>query len=145
MKKSLPTTAVQIKVAHKHGETQDQSANQVLRVFVADAYESITVFNYYPAKAPSAALALLADDVSPRISSCFEVLDFDTAVGSDKFGNIFVLRLPEQLDNALESNAKLKLWDQGNYDGMCGFVLLVSNLVHRCSKQTIPGVPVLRR
>ena len=35
----------------------------------------------------------IADDLLPRYTTCFEVLDYNTVAAADKFGNIFVLRL----------------------------------------------------
>jgi splicing factor 3B subunit 3 len=40
-------------------------------------------------------LALFADDTTPRYVTCATLLDYDTVAGADKFGNVFVLRLPE--------------------------------------------------
>eukprot|EP00924_Labyrinthula_sp_SR-Ha-C_P013060 augustus_masked-scaffold_12-processed-gene-8.0-mRNA-1 protein AED:0.23 eAED:0.26 QI:0/-1/0/1/-1/1/1/0/1238 len=87
------------------------------RLFVADSLHSMKIFSYYPTKKTTEAIALLCDDVSPRVMTAFEILDFDTIVGADKFGNIFVLRLPEDLEEALEPSIQLKLWDQANFDG----------------------------
>jgi hypothetical protein len=41
------------------------------------------------------------------------VLDYDTVAAVDKFGNVFVLRLPEGINDDVEVAAGArKLWDQ---------------------------------
>lgn len=45
-------------------------------------------------------------------------LDFNTVAGSDKFGNIFVLRLPENANDQVENPTGSRiLWDQGLLNG----------------------------
>lgn len=40
---------------------------------------------------------VFADDMSARFISCALSLDYDTMCGADKFGNIFLARLPEDI------------------------------------------------
>lgn len=42
-------------------------------------------------------------------------LDYDTVAAADKFGNIFVHRLPDSVDDAVDADTGIKaLWDMGS-------------------------------
>lgn len=85
------------------------------RVFVGDMQESVTLFKYIrpgllvsrsshggqPSREGGRFVAI-ASDILPRWVISLEVLDYSTVCGSDKFGNIFVLRLPPELAGATE-------------------------------------------
>ena len=46
------------------------------------------------------------------------ILDYDTVAAADKFGNVFVLRLPEGSNDELEASSGSRLmWDQGLLNG----------------------------
>lgn len=62
------------------------------RVVVGDMQQSFFFLEYRRAQNE---LALFADDTTPRYVTCATLLDYDTVAGADKFGNVFVLRLPE--------------------------------------------------
>lgn len=80
------------------------------RIFVGDVSDSVTLFKYEPS-APIAAnhtrgatmgrrgghFEPLAADTVPRWIVTLEVLDYNTVSAGDKFGNIFVLRVPTEL------------------------------------------------
>lgn len=61
------------------------------RIFASDQADSVHVLKYKPEECQ---LYIFADDVIPRWITDFTLLDYDTIVGSDKFENLFVLRLP---------------------------------------------------
>ena len=44
-------------------------------------------------------LCLFADDTTPRYVTCASLLDYQTCAGADKFGNVFVLRVPDGADD----------------------------------------------
>lgn len=71
------------------------------RVYVGDAQESIHFLKY---KARENRFYEFADDTIPRhiIAAC--PLDYDTIAASDRFGNIFILRLPPELSAAVEED-----------------------------------------
>ncbi|CAN0344113.1 unnamed protein product, partial [Phaeothamnion confervicola] len=61
------------------------------RVFAGDSAESLLLVRYRRAENQ---LAVVADDSLPRMTTRCCALDYDTAAGADKFGNVFVLRAP---------------------------------------------------
>ncbi|KAI6853107.1 putative splicing factor 3B subunit 3 [Hortaea werneckii] len=63
------------------------------RLICADISESLTFIVFKPAHNR---LIPFVDDTIPRWSTALSVLDYETAAGADKFGNLFVLRVPEQ-------------------------------------------------
>ena len=72
------------------------------RVIVGDIQESIFFVKY---SVPSS-LTIMADDTTPRWITSMNVLDYNTVAASDKFGNVFVLRLPDKVTR-VESSAEL--------------------------------------
>jgi len=86
------------------------------RLYVSDAHESVHIYKYRAGHGDGM-LSILADDVTPRLMTAMEVLDNDTIAGADKFGNIFILRLPNELQDAVESTKTHRLWDQSALDG----------------------------
>ena len=66
------------------------------RVFVGDMSESVFCAKYRPA---DNCFVVFADDSFPRWINTVCALDHRTVAGSDKFGNVFVLRLPEGVDD----------------------------------------------
>jgi len=47
-------------------------------------------------------LYIFADEITPRWLTANIMLDYDTAAGVDKFGNIFIARLPAQVSDEIE-------------------------------------------
>lgn len=66
---------------------------QGLRVVVADVKESITFVVFKEAENK---FIPFADDIIARHVTSFEMVDYNTVIGGDKFGNFWVLRCPDQ-------------------------------------------------
>ena len=64
------------------------------RIYVADAQESVFFMKYKKAENQ---LYIYADDTTSRYLTTQLQLDYDTICGADKFGNIFMMRLPSDL------------------------------------------------
>ncbi|KAJ2659008.1 pre-mRNA-splicing factor rse1 [Coemansia sp. RSA 1200] len=77
-------------------------SSSALRVFVADAQESVRLVVYSPA---ARAFRTVVDDSLPRYITAMHVLDDgDTVVAGDKFGNMFALRVPPAAARALDAD-----------------------------------------
>lgn len=63
---------------------------QGARVIVGDMQESV---HYAMYKEAINSLIPFADDTLPRYTSCSIMLDYDTVMAGDKFGNVYVLRI----------------------------------------------------
>ena len=61
---------------------------------MGDAQESLFYMKYKKAENQ---LYIYADDSTSRHISCTLQLDYDTVCGADKFGNIFIARLPSEI------------------------------------------------
>jgi splicing factor 3B subunit 3 len=66
------------------------------RIIVSDVKESVHYTSY---KSEENKFLIFADDSATRWMTCSTVVDFDTVVGGDKFGNFFANRIPS---NTLE-------------------------------------------
>jgi len=64
------------------------------RIFVADLSEG---FLCVKMKKTDQSLFVFADSLAPRFMTAACIVDYDTAVGGDKFGNIFIARLPSDV------------------------------------------------
>ena len=85
------------------------------RVFVGDAAESVHAVKY---KRAENALVAFADDVVPRAVTCLTQLDPDTVAVGDKFGNVAVLRIPDDVsDDADNPTGNRLLWDSAVLNG----------------------------
>ncbi|KAJ2867958.1 pre-mRNA-splicing factor rse1 [Coemansia erecta] len=72
------------------------------RVFVADVQESVLLVVFSHA---TRTFHAVVDDVMPRYITCMHVLDDgDSVVAGDKFGNLVVLRAPESVVRALDTD-----------------------------------------
>lgn len=82
------------------------------RIMVSDVQESFFFVRY---KRNENQLIVFADDCTPKWITAAALLDFHTVAGADKFGNIFVVRLPEGVNDELDDDPTgLKaLWDRG--------------------------------
>ncbi|OQO05830.1 hypothetical protein B0A48_09925 [Cryoendolithus antarcticus] len=78
------------------------------RLAVADVAESVT-FVVYKAKANR--MIPFADDVIQRWTTAATLVDYETVAGGDKFGNLWLLRCPEQASA------------EADEDGMNGFIV----------------------
>ncbi len=87
------------------------------RVYVGDMQESIHFVKLNMSSSENQ-LVVYADDSVPRHLTTFCMLDYDTICGSDKFGNIFVLRLPSDVSDDIDNPTGSKmLWDTGILNG----------------------------
>ena len=75
--KPFPTTVVSLNV-------------QGARVVVGDLQESV---HYMVYKQATNGFTVFADDTLPRYTTCVLMLDYDTVMHADKFGNVAVLRV----------------------------------------------------
>jgi splicing factor 3B subunit 3 len=71
------------------------------RIYVGDLQES---FHYFKYKKSENTLYEYADDVAPRHLASALPLDFDTIAGGDKFGNVFITRLPADISAQVEDD-----------------------------------------
>lgn len=85
------------------------------RIFVGDQQDSIHVCKYRRAEND---ISIFADDVLPRQITTAMILDHETVCGADRFGNVFVLRLPadaNDLDSSITGNRMI--WDSARLNG----------------------------
>lgn len=71
------------------------------RIYVGDLQESLHYMKYKKAENQ---LYIYADDVHPRYLTTTLQLDYDTMCAADKFGNIFVSRLPADISAQVEED-----------------------------------------
>jgi splicing factor 3B subunit 3 len=90
------------------------------RIYVGDITES---FHFVKYNRSENTLTIFADDTSPRWITASVQLDYDTMAGADKFGNIFVLRLPKDVSEEMEdisgstTAANRWVWERGLLNG----------------------------
>lgn len=82
------------------------------RIYVGDIQESYSFVRY---KRSENQLIVFADDTIPRWVTATCVLDYDTVAGSDKFGNISIIRLPQGVSDEVDDDPTgvKSLWDRG--------------------------------
>ncbi|KAG9446439.1 hypothetical protein H6P81_012567 [Aristolochia fimbriata] len=86
------------------------------RIYVGDIQES---FHYCKYRRDENQLYIFADDCYPRWLTASYHIDFDTMAGADKFGNIYFVRLPQDVSDEIEEDptgGKIK-WEQGKLNG----------------------------
>uniref|UniRef100_A0A7R9Z712 DNA damage-binding protein 1 n=1 Tax=Chlamydomonas euryale TaxID=1486919 RepID=A0A7R9Z712_9CHLO len=71
------------------------------RIIVGDSQEGLHLFRY---KRVDNQLYCFADETVPRYLTAALPLDYDTTAGADKFGNIFVARLPADVSAQVEDD-----------------------------------------
>jgi len=71
------------------------------RIYVGDLQESLHYVRYKP---DDNAFYCFADDTAPRWTTAAMPLDYDTCCGADKFGNLFVVRLPADTSEEVEED-----------------------------------------
>ncbi|KAI9090485.1 CPSF A subunit region-domain-containing protein [Phlyctochytrium arcticum] len=71
------------------------------RIVVGDSQESalFVAYRHFDNR-----LVIFADDTTPRFLTATAMLDYDTVVGGDKFGNIFVDRLPAETSEEVDED-----------------------------------------
>ena len=86
------------------------------RICVSDIQESIQYAKY---DVNDNRLHIFADDPVSRFTSCSVLLDYDTIAGGDKFGNLFVLRLPKDVTDVVDDDpmGNVLLKDRGYLNG----------------------------
>uniref|UniRef100_A0A7S2F9J7 DNA damage-binding protein 1 n=1 Tax=Octactis speculum TaxID=3111310 RepID=A0A7S2F9J7_9STRA len=113
------------------------------RIYVSDLMESVTFVKY---RRHDNSLVVFADDQTPRLTTCFCFLDYDTVAGADKFGNVFVIRLPTSVSDDVDNPTGSRLlWDTGLLNGapnkldtlMQFHVGETVTSIHRCA--LVPG------
>ena len=83
------------------------------RIFISDSQESLMMARYLYQEN---AIVLFADDFLPRWTTTFEVLDYNTLCGADKFGNVFVKRLSKaDIESIDEDPTGIKLMQDRRY------------------------------
>ncbi|KAL2937534.1 hypothetical protein RDABS01_020983 [Bienertia sinuspersici] len=86
------------------------------RIYVGDIQES---FHYCKYRRDENQLYIFADDSYPRWLTASQHVDFDTMAGADKFGNVFFVRLPQDVSDEIEEDptgGKIK-WEQCKLNG----------------------------
>nr|KYP75426.1 Splicing factor 3B subunit 3 [Cajanus cajan] len=86
------------------------------RIYVGDVQES---FHYCKYRRDENQLYIFADDCVPRWLTASYHIDFDTMAGADKFGNIYFVRLPQDVSDEIEEDptgGRIK-WEQGKLNG----------------------------
>ncbi|KAG4151376.1 hypothetical protein ERO13_D04G061100v2 [Gossypium hirsutum] len=86
------------------------------RIYVGDIQES---FHFCKYRRDENQLYIFADDVVPRWLTASYHIDFDTMAGADKFGNVYFVRLPQDVSDEIEEDptgGKIK-WEQGRLNG----------------------------
>jgi splicing factor 3B subunit 3 len=96
------------------------------RVYVSDLMESVHFVKWRRAEG---ALVIFADDQTPRLTTAFCTLDYDTVCGADKFGNVFVLRLPSTVSDDVDNPTGSRLlWDGGSLNGAANKLELMAQV-----------------
>ncbi|KAL2996511.1 hypothetical protein AAZX31_10G276300 [Glycine max] len=83
------------------------------RIYVGDS------FHYCKYRRDENQLYIFADDCVPRWLTASYHIDFDTMAGTDKFGNIYFVRLPQDVSDEIEEDptgGRIK-WEQGKLNG----------------------------
>ncbi|KAL2505994.1 Cleavage and polyadenylation specificity factor (CPSF) A subunit protein [Abeliophyllum distichum] len=86
------------------------------RIYVGDMQES---FHYCKYRRDENQLYIFADDTVPRWLTASHHIDFDTMAGADKFGNVYFVRLPQDVSDEIEEDptgGKIK-WEHGKLNG----------------------------
>lgn len=86
------------------------------RIVIGDIQESVTYATY---KNRENRIIIFADDTIPRWITCTTMVDYDTVVGGDKFGNFFVDRLPASTSEEVDEDptGNRLLYEKGYLQG----------------------------
>ena len=71
------------------------------RILVGDMQESVYFAAY---KAPENRLLIFADDSQPRWITAATMVDYNTVVAADRFGNVFVNRLDSEISDQVDDD-----------------------------------------
>jgi splicing factor 3B subunit 3 len=96
------------------------------RIVVGDVQESFHYVKYRPVENQ---LVIFADDTNPRWVTACCLTDYSTVIGADKFGNVAVMRLNEDVNDDLDEDptGTKSLWDRGLLSGASQKVDIVCN------------------
>jgi len=96
------------------------------RVVVGDVQESFHFLRY---KRPENQLVIFCDDTNPRWVTCSSLLDYNSVAGADKFGNISIIRLPQEVSDDVDEDptGNKALWDRGLLNGASQKADVISN------------------
>lgn len=96
------------------------------RIVVSDIQESFQFVRY---KRQENQLIIFADDTSPRWLTCGTLLDYNTMAGADKFGNVSIVRLPQDVSDEVDEDptGNKALWDRGVLNGASQKTDIVAN------------------
>jgi splicing factor 3B subunit 3 len=88
------------------------------RIYVGDLTHSFHFVKYDPNEG---VFRVFADDMSPHWLTSVQPLDYDTVAGADKFGNLFISRLPshvrdDEMESSYDSTAQW-VWQRGLLNG----------------------------
>lgn len=113
-----------------------QIHTNVDRIIVGDITES---FLYVKYKRSDNRLYIFADDTVPRWITCGVMVDYDTMIGADKFGSLFVIRLPSEVSDEIEEDptGSSLLFDKGYLNGAPH---KVQQLIHFYTGDTICSI-----
>ncbi|KAF9970712.1 pre-mRNA-splicing factor rse1 [Actinomortierella ambigua] len=96
------------------------------RIVMGDVQESVHYALYVP---EDNKITLFADDTLPRWVTATTMVDYDTVAGGDKFGNVFVNRLPPTVSREVDDDgAGIK--SVGNKGYLHGAAHKVENVAH---------------
>lgn len=73
------------------------------RLVVSDSVQSVTYVVHKDQVHPNR-LIPFADDTIARHTTCAEMLDYDTTVGGDKFGNLWLVRCPQKISDSSDES-----------------------------------------
>ncbi|KAG0149752.1 hypothetical protein CROQUDRAFT_104890 [Cronartium quercuum f. sp. fusiforme G11] len=115
------------KVENKTFSTAISSlSTQGSRLLVGDSQDSVSYAVYKPAENR---LLVFADDVAPRWTTCATMVDYDTCAGGDRFGNVWVSRIPKTVSDEVDDDPTgAGIMHEKGY--LMGAPHKVKNLVH---------------
>jgi hypothetical protein len=87
------------------------------RIYIGTAEDSILVYNDK--------CELIAEDCRSRRVVCFEIVDYDTVIGCDKFGNVFILKVVNE--KILECKCTVYIGDV-----VSGFCIYGKRMMYLC-------------
>lgn len=73
------------------------------RLVVSDAVQSVTYVVHKDQVHPNRLIPFI-DDAIQRHTTCAEMLDYDTTVGGDKFGNLWLVRCPQKVSESSDES-----------------------------------------
>lgn len=74
------------------------------RLVVSDSVQSVTYVVHKDGVHPNRLIPFI-DDTIARHTTCTEMLDYETTVGGDKFGNLWLVRCPQKVSESSDESA----------------------------------------